>query len=45
VTMEPFDCGKGKTKNRAHSVDAHLNDVLTVIGRSDNHMLHAYSHN
>jgi len=32
VTMQPFDCGKGKIKNCWRFVDAHLNDILTVIG-------------
>jgi len=34
VTMQPFDCRKGKTKNCWHSIDAHLHDILTVIGCS-----------
>jgi len=32
VTMQPFDCAKGKSKNCWRSVDIHLNDILTVIG-------------
>jgi len=34
VTMQPFDCERGKTKNRGHSVDAHLQDIFPVIGSS-----------
>ena len=32
VTMLPFDCWKCRTKNHWRSDDAHLNDILTVIG-------------
>jgi len=43
VTMQPFVCRRCKIKNCWHSVDAQLNDILTVSGCSTVVCIYVYS--